>query len=171
MTRGALVTKPINGMLVMLTLFLLVPNTAPGEDALPMPLGEGRDLVSAQCTGCHGLSTALVKRASPEVWAETVNRMVETYMAPVNDTDKAIILTYLATHFGEDSSYSPGQQMLAEQCFRCHGDGMWRGLKTDRAGWLSVIYRMVGRGGQWSTDQINVMADYLATTYSQGDGE
>ncbi len=45
---------------------------------------------------------------------------------------------------------------------------MWRDLKTDRTGWLSALYRMIGRGGVWTEDQINVMADYLTATYSQG---
>jgi hypothetical protein len=46
---------------------------------------------------------------------------------------------------------------------------MWRDIKTDREGWLSVIYRMVGRGGKWTPEQITVMADYLTDTYPQRD--
>jgi hypothetical protein len=66
-------------------------------------------------------------------------------------------------------SIHTGQRTLMEQCFRCHGDGMWRDIKTDRDGWLSVIYRMVGRGGKWTPEQITVMADYLTDTYPQRD--
>ena len=138
------------------------------QDAASLPDGEGRELVADQCGTCHPLSTALVKRASRDEWEETINRMVMIYMAPIDARDAAIILDYLAAHFGEASSYNPGQQMLAEQCFRCHGEGMWKDLKTDRNGWLSSLYRMIGRGGVWTEDQVNVMADYLALTYSEG---
>ncbi|MBT8099431.1 MAG: hypothetical protein KJO82_06755, partial [Gammaproteobacteria bacterium] len=154
--------------LLLLACSLPVAMPASGQDAASMPAGEGRDLVAEQCVSCHAMSTALAKRASQEVWAETVDRMISIYRAPINDADQATIVSYLAEHFGEESSYNPGQQMLAEQCFRCHGDGMWRDLKTDREGWVSALYRMIGRGGVWTEDQINVMADYLAATYPPG---
>jgi len=137
----------------------------------PLPAGEGRDLVVAQCASCHPLSTAVIKRASQEEWAATVARMVTTYMAPIAAADTATIVSYLATHYGADSgSYDPGQQLLAEQCFGCHGEGMWSDLETDRRGWESVLYRMIGRGALWTTDQVAVMADYLANTYPAGGG-
>lgn len=166
---------PSNNQLIwtvfLLAYCLLGAIPAFGQDAASMPEGEGRDLVAEQCATCHPLSMSLVKRASRDAWEETVDRMISIYMAPINDADEAIILNYLAANFGEDSSYNPGQKMLAEQCFRCHGEGMWKDLKTDRNGWLSALYRMVGRGGVWSEDQINVMADYLAETYPQGAGQ
>lgn len=136
-----------------------------------MPEGAGKELVTSKCSVCHGLGVALFKRLSPAEWDEIVNRMVGIYRAPINDTEIAIILDYLSTNFAAGPSRDPGQQMLAEQCFRCHGDGMWRDLKTDHAGWLSALYRMVGRGGRWTEEQINVMADYLAETYSEGAGQ
>ena len=142
-----------------------------GQDAASLPDGEGRDLVATQCAACHPLSTALIKRASRDLWAETVARMVTTYMAPINDADRELIVGYLSANFGEDSSHNPGQQMLAEQCFRCHGEGMWSDLRTDRTGWVSVLYRMIGRGARWTSEQMTVMADYLADTYPAGGSE
>lgn len=147
---------------------LAVTGTLDAQDADSLPEGEGRQLVIDRCGTCHPLSTALLKSASRDAWEETINRMVMIYMAPIDVPDAAIILDYLTAHFGETSAYNPGQRMLAEQCFRCHGEGMWTDLKTDRSGWLSVLYRMIGRGGVWTEDQINVMADYLTATYSQG---
>ena len=71
---------------------------------------------------------------------------------------------------GEERIDNIGQQILAEQCFRCHDGGMWHDLKTDRNGWLSVIYRMVGRGGVWTPEQINILADYLFLTFPEEEG-
>jgi mono/diheme cytochrome c family protein len=136
-----------------------------------LPAGEGRDLVVAQCASCHPLSTAVIKRASQEEWAATVARMVTTYLAPIAAADTATIVSYLATHYGEDAGSSdPGRELLAEQCFGCHGEGMWSDLETDRRGWESVLYRMIGRGALWTTDQVAVMADYLTETYPAGGG-
>ena len=150
---------------------LLGPGIAPGQESAELPEGDGRDLVVEQCTSCHTLGTALMKQASRDAWQATLDRMVRIYMAPINDRDNALMLDYLAANFSAGPSIAPGQQLLAEACFGCHGEGMWKDLKTDREGWLSALYRMVGRGGRWTEDEINVMADYLAATYPQGAGQ
>jgi hypothetical protein len=38
---------------------------------------------------------------------------------------------------------------------------MFRDGRQDRRAWEATIYRMVGRGGLWTADEINSMADYL----------
>jgi hypothetical protein len=159
--------QPI-GLMTALAFGLLGAAAAGAQESDSLPQGAARDLVAEKCTECHALSTALLKRASRDAWQETLARMVSAYGAPIDAGENELLVDYLAANFGIDSSYSPGQQMLAEQCFRCHGEGMWQDLKTDRAGWLSVLYRMVGRGGLWTEDQIGVMADYLAATYPAG---
>ena len=99
------------GTIFLVVLNLFAPVAGFGQDAASLPGGVGRDLVSNKCVSCHALSTALVKRASEDEWEETVTRMVSTYMAPINDSDKSVILDYLSANFGEDSTYNPGQQM------------------------------------------------------------
>ena len=151
----------------MLACCLVVTGTLQAQDSDALPEGEGRQLVVDQCGACHPLSTALVKKASRDEWEETMDRMIEIYMAPINEADAATMLDYLTAHFSGTSAYNPGQKILAEQCFGCHGEGMWKDLQTDRDGWLSVLYRMIGRGGVWTEEQVDVMADYLTATYSQ----
>lgn len=152
-------------LLLAACVFWIYP--ASGQDKAALPEGEGRDLLAERCVTCHAIGTAVAKRASRDVWAETVERMISVHGAPISNADRVTIVDYLAEHFGESAIADAGQQMVAEQCYRCHGDGMWRDLDTDRAGWVSAIYRMVGRGGVWTEDQINLMADYLAETFPQ----
>ena len=66
---------------------------------------------------------------------------------------------------------APGREVLLARCFQCHSDAMWRDHRQDRRGWEGVIYRMVGRGGLWSENEINAMAGYLAQVYGSGQGE
>jgi hypothetical protein len=54
-----------------------------------------------------------------------------------------------------------GQLLVASKCFQCHTDAMFRDGRQDRRGWEATIYRMVGRGGLWTPDEIKLMADYL----------
>jgi len=57
---------------------------------------------------------------------------------------------------------NPGRDMVASKCFQCHTDSMFRDARQDRRGWEATIYRMIGRGGLWTPDEIKVMADYLS---------
>jgi hypothetical protein len=59
----------------------------------------------------------------------------------------------------------PGRSVVMSKCFQCHTDAMFRDHRTDRRGWEAAIYRMVGRGGLWSAEEIKLMADYLVTDF------
>jgi len=59
----------------------------------------------------------------------------------------------------------PGRSVVMSKCFQCHTDAMFRDHRTDRRGWEAAIYRMVGRGGLWTADEIKLMADYLVTDF------
>jgi mono/diheme cytochrome c family protein len=56
---------------------------------------------------------------------------------------------------------SPGRDLVAGKCFQCHTDAMFRDGRQDRRAWEATIYRMVGRGGLWTAEEIKSMADYL----------
>jgi mono/diheme cytochrome c family protein len=56
---------------------------------------------------------------------------------------------------------NPGKALVAGKCFQCHTDSMFRDGRQDRRGWEATIYRMVGRGGLWTPEEIKLMADYL----------
>ena len=56
---------------------------------------------------------------------------------------------------------NPGRDLVASKCFQCHTDAMFRDGRQNRRAWEATIYRMVGRGGLWTSDEIKLMADYL----------
>jgi hypothetical protein len=56
---------------------------------------------------------------------------------------------------------NPGRDLVASKCFQCHTDAMFRDGRQDRRAWEATIYRMVGRGGLWTAEEIKLMADYL----------
>lgn len=59
----------------------------------------------------------------------------------------------------------PGLELLRAKCFQCHTDSMWRDARQDARWWEAALYRMVGRGGIWTTEEIKLMADYLGTDF------
>jgi mono/diheme cytochrome c family protein len=58
-----------------------------------------------------------------------------------------------------------GLEIIKEKCFQCHTDAMWRDQRQDARGWEANLYRMVGRGALWTTEEIKLMADYLGTDF------
>ena len=65
----------------------------------------------------------------------------------------------------QEAAQHPGRSMVMSKCFQCHTDAMFRDQRQDRRGWEAAIYRMVGRGGLWTEDEIKVMADYLGAEF------
>jgi cytochrome c5 len=60
---------------------------------------------------------------------------------------------------------NPGRDLVASKCFQCHTDAMFRDGRQDRRTWEATIYRMVGRGGLWTAEEIGLMADYLGEAF------
>lgn len=65
----------------------------------------------------------------------------------------------------ENAPQHPGRSVVMSKCFQCHTDAMFRDQRQDRRGWEAAIYRMIGRGGLWTRDEITLMADYLGTDF------
>ena len=60
----------------------------------------------------------------------------------------------------------PGRSVVMSKCFQCHTDSMWRDAAPGSPRWWeAALYRMVGRGGLWTTEEIKLMADYLGTDF------
>ena len=68
----------------------------------------------------------------------------------------------------QQSAQHPGRSVVMSKCFQCHTDAMFRDQRQDRRGWEAAIYRMIGRGGLYTPDEIKLMADYLATDFGPG---
>jgi Quinohemoprotein amine dehydrogenase A, alpha subunit, haem binding len=64
------------------------------------PAGPQRALVQEKCTSCHAASQVTAQRRTQVQWTETVNRMIDTYGAPVSEAEFPTIVAYLAQHFG-----------------------------------------------------------------------
>jgi mono/diheme cytochrome c family protein len=60
---------------------------------------------------------------------------------------------------------NPGREAVMSKCFQCHTDAMFRDARQDRRAWEAAIYRMIGRGGLYTEEEIKLMADYLGSEF------
>jgi len=91
----------------MRILFLLISffaaTTTAGESQILLKERPGKNQVIAQCAMCHSLDyvtqhATILDRAG---WEKTVGKMINVMGAPINDTDKQIIIDYLAQNYGK----------------------------------------------------------------------
>jgi mono/diheme cytochrome c family protein len=77
------------------------------------------------------------------------------------------LLLLLAAPVGAQQQPAPhkGLEIIKATCFQCHTDAMWRDQRQDTRAWEANLYRMVGRGALWTTEEIKLMADYLGTDF------
>jgi hypothetical protein len=58
-----------------------------------------------------------------------------------------------------------GAELVAAKCAQCHNSAMWQDQRQDARAWEANLYRMVGRGALWTTEEIKLMAEYLGTDF------
>lgn len=68
----------------------------------------------------------------------------------------------------QEGTASAGRAMVMRNCFQCHTDAMFRDQRQDARAWEAAIYRMIGRGGLWTAEEIKVMAEYLGGELGPG---
>lgn len=66
-----------------------------------LPAGKGREEVFYVCSVCHSIKLVIQQGLSRDSWKETLNWMVEEQgMNPLDEATHALVLDYLAEHFG-----------------------------------------------------------------------
>jgi hypothetical protein len=72
---------------------------------------------------------------------------------------------FLAAPAGAQQRPPTGAELIASKCFQCHSQAMWQDQRQDTRAWEANLYRMVGRGALWTTEEIKLMAEYLGTNF------
>jgi cytochrome c5 len=90
---------------LLLGLALASPGAAWTADEAGIELADGahRDKVQAACSMCHSLDYVVMN--SPFLdragWEKTVAKMARVYGAPLTAEESALIVDYLAAHYGK----------------------------------------------------------------------
>jgi hypothetical protein len=71
----------------------------------------------------------------------------------------------LAVAASANAQQPTGAELLATKCAQCHTQAMWQDQRQDTRAWEANLYRMVGRGALWTTEEIKLMAAYLGENF------
>jgi sulfite dehydrogenase (cytochrome) subunit B len=83
---------------------------AADETSFVLAEGDGRERVQAMCSMCHSLDYIAINSPFQDrtAWEKTVRKMVNVMGAPLTDEDVAVIVNYLANHYGTPSVTASG---------------------------------------------------------------
>jgi mono/diheme cytochrome c family protein len=155
-----------------LALLLMFSLPAGAQDAPALPEGEGKELVGAVCSQCHGLRALFVYNGDDQKWEMLVHEMV-AFGAQVTPQERDTIMKYLKATFstertaaGPDSAQLPsgkGQEVLQASCGRCHGLSLITRKRADRTGWEEILRRHTSEERvKLSSDELEALLQYLA---------
>jgi hypothetical protein len=76
--------------------------SAHAQENVPLKPGTGMETVEANCSACHSLdypriNAPFLKRQG---WEATVNKMINSFGAPIKPADAKVITDYLAENYG-----------------------------------------------------------------------
>ncbi len=89
--------------LTLLGCVLAAAGASAQEERVQLKDGPGKDVVESNCATCHSLD--YIEMNSPFLdrkgWEKSVEKMVKTMGAPINDQDASKIVDYLAAQYGK----------------------------------------------------------------------
>jgi cytochrome c5 len=88
---------------LFLSLSVFATAAAAGESQIVLKNGQGKDRVMSQCAMCHSLDyiTMNARILDRGGWEKTVGKMINVMGAPIDDSDKQVIIDYLARNYGK----------------------------------------------------------------------
>lgn len=76
----------------------------------PLVKGPGQEETYYACGVCHSLRIVAMQGLTKVGWEETIDWMIdEQEMEPLEAEERALIVSYLATHYGTDRPNYPAQ--------------------------------------------------------------
>jgi len=73
-----------------------------GTKFATLPEGKGKAVVESRCFACHSADLLVQQRLTEKQWTAAVEKMIR-WGAPVTDSEKPVIIEYLAKRFGVDN--------------------------------------------------------------------
>jgi cytochrome c5 len=170
---------------LLVALFTTAAAFAAGQGA-QLPDGDGKAIVNAACTTCHGVDLITAKSVSRADWAGTVDRM-KTNGVTQDATQTTTVIDYLAKSFGpkgaapapapgaapasQDSAAADaaGKALVDNKCAGCHGLDLITGKTANRVDWTATLDRMKSYGASLDDKETATMLDYLLKHYGPKD--
>ena len=146
----------------------------------PLPPGDGRDLVIAACTQCHGLDEVVRLRDGAVGWKNVVDYMI-LRGAQLQPDEAEKVIHYLTISFGPGNNpmqsgagavvtlpNAPGRELVVSHCTACHDAGRITGANRTREEWDLTVRTMTAKANLAATpEETQAMVSYLFTQFGK----
>jgi cytochrome c5 len=142
-----------------------------------LPDGDGKKILQAACTACHGLDGVVRLHLDKAGWEGLVASMVSNG-AQVDSKDMPVLIDYLVKNFGaaakpagqqaqSGSSDPDAKKILENSCTTCHDLDLVSGQHLGKDEWQSLVNSMIAKGATLSDKETPILVEYLAKTYGK----
>jgi mono/diheme cytochrome c family protein len=178
--------------LVALPMILAVPLTAqvggrPSRPKVQRPDGAVWQVLRKNCTACHGIDDYAFYAQDRAAWQKLIADKHKPGEADLSETDRKLLLDWLAAKFGPDTkpfprSYIPpeittffsdpeAKRLMDRACTRCHGMDRVQGVRNAEEGWRATLVDMRERGAQLSDEELERLVEWLARVWGTNQGK
>ena len=148
-------------------------NRRPGRPQVSLPGGPVRQVILRSCTACHGIDDYAFNALDRAGWDALVEDMVARG-APLPDADRPVLLAWLVSEFGPDSTPFPRDwvveavdgsvfaedeaagEYLRATCSVCHSLDRVNTARFDETRWRTIVTSMRGRGAAVAEENVSV---------------
>jgi len=142
-----------------------------------LPDGDGKKILQAACTACHGLDGVVRLHLDKAGWEGLVASMVSNG-AQVESKDMPVLIDYLVKNFGSaakpaeqqaqsGASDADAKKILDNSCTTCHDLDLVSGQHLSKDEWQSLVSSMIAKGATLSDKETPVLVEFLAKTYGK----
>ena len=142
-----------------------------------LPDGDGKKVLQAACTACHGLDGVVRLHLDKAGWEGLVASMVSNG-AQVDSKDMPVLIDYLVKNFGaaakpaeqqaqSGASDADAKKILENSCTTCHDLDLVSGQHLSKDEWQSLVSSMIAKGATLSDKETPVLVEFLAKTYGK----
>jgi mono/diheme cytochrome c family protein len=178
--------------LVALPIILAVPLAAqvggrPSRPKVQRPDGAVWQVIRKNCTACHGIDDYAFYAQDRAAWQKLIADKHKSGKAELSDTDRKLLLDWLAAKFGPDAkpfprTYIPpeittffsdpeAKRLMDRACTRCHGMDRVQGIRNAEEGWRATLVDMRERGAQLSDEELERLVEWLARVWGTNQGK
>jgi cytochrome c553 len=152
----------------------------PTRPQVKPPTGAVRKVIVTNCTSCHGIDDYAYSALDRAAWNALLEARHADLKSMVGDTDRALLLDWLAVRFGpgvkpfprtyvppEIATYlsdAEGDALIGRACVRCHGVDRVNQTRNSADAWRVVIVDMRERGARLSDEDVEKLVEWLGRT-------
>jgi mono/diheme cytochrome c family protein len=157
--------------LLLSALALTVVLALSGQDGPDLPDGEGKDLVTDRCAGCHGLDRVAAYKGTEEDWGGVVYTMIGRGLVVTPEENEQIV-AYLAKNFPPPAKKAAaplpdgeGKDLVMDRCAGCHDLARVEAHSGTKDDWEGVVKYMISLGLAAKPEEDARIVAYLAKNF------